>query len=130
VYGAVVCSYDAVSLFYLELYVKLSIYLSMLTSVVDPGETQPGARNMRNDYNPSNYLGATIYFGLSLFPFCACFSQSVCVCVGYVIPHCITLQPRRNVSEEEQPSCFCVDMIAAESYPSQMCFSFHTVDER
>jgi hypothetical protein len=30
VYGAVVCSYDAVSLFYLELYVKLSIYLSIL----------------------------------------------------------------------------------------------------
>jgi hypothetical protein len=30
VYGAVVCSYDAVSLFYLELYVKLSIYLSMV----------------------------------------------------------------------------------------------------
>jgi hypothetical protein len=29
VYGAVVCSYDAVSLFYLELYVKLSIYLSI-----------------------------------------------------------------------------------------------------
>jgi hypothetical protein len=28
--GAVVFSYDAVSLFYLELYVKLSIYLSML----------------------------------------------------------------------------------------------------
>jgi hypothetical protein len=29
VYGAVVCSYDAVSLFYLELYVKLSICLSI-----------------------------------------------------------------------------------------------------
>jgi hypothetical protein len=29
VYGAVVCSFDAVSLFYLELYVKLSIYLSV-----------------------------------------------------------------------------------------------------
>jgi hypothetical protein len=28
VYGAVACSYDAVSLLYLSLYVKLSIYLS------------------------------------------------------------------------------------------------------
>jgi hypothetical protein len=35
VYGAVVCSYDAVSLFYLELYVKLSIYLSIITVVID-----------------------------------------------------------------------------------------------
>jgi hypothetical protein len=35
VYGAVVCSYDAVSLFYLELYVKLSIYLSIYLSSVD-----------------------------------------------------------------------------------------------
>jgi hypothetical protein len=34
VYGAVVCSYDAVSLFYLELYVKLSIYLSISTKAV------------------------------------------------------------------------------------------------
>jgi hypothetical protein len=33
VYGAVVCSYDAVSLFYLELYVKLSIYLSIYLSI-------------------------------------------------------------------------------------------------
>jgi hypothetical protein len=33
VYGAVVCSYDAVSLFYLELYVKLSIYLSIYLSL-------------------------------------------------------------------------------------------------
>jgi hypothetical protein len=32
VYGAVVCSYDAVSLFYLELYVKLSMYLSIYLS--------------------------------------------------------------------------------------------------
>jgi hypothetical protein len=30
VYGAVVCSYDAVSLFYLERNVKLSIYLSIM----------------------------------------------------------------------------------------------------
>jgi hypothetical protein len=38
VYGAVLCSYDAVSLFYLELYVKLSIYLSIETILEESGD--------------------------------------------------------------------------------------------
>jgi hypothetical protein len=42
VYGAVVCSCDAVSLLYLELYVKLSIYLSTLNAnQKSTGRAQP-----------------------------------------------------------------------------------------
>jgi hypothetical protein len=33
VYGAVVCAYDAVTLFHPELYVKLSIYLNIYLSI-------------------------------------------------------------------------------------------------
>jgi hypothetical protein len=38
VYGAVVCSFDAVSLFYLELYVKLSKYLPICKFTKSKGQ--------------------------------------------------------------------------------------------
>jgi hypothetical protein len=47
VYGAVVCSYDAVSLFYLELYVKLSVYVSRVSTLTQRCGVYPVSLHMQ-----------------------------------------------------------------------------------
>jgi hypothetical protein len=71
VYGAVVCSYDAVSLFYLELYVKLSIYLSIYLCVMSMSRSG-------HSFGCFVRLSVIYVFPVSLLRFCLVICYFMC----------------------------------------------------